>query len=304
MRISTSMIYDQGVARMQQQTADWLKTQQQAASGRRILSPQDDPVGATRVLEISQFKALNQQYDVNIGSANDTLGLEDTVLDSVSELIRDVRTTAISAGAPGVTGSQLTSMATALRGRFNELMGLANSRDGSGRYMFSGHQAVVPFTGVPGAVVYGGDAGQRLIQVSPTRQIDSSDAGAGVFQNPGADVFGALGQLIADIEAAAPGMPGSQPALAANLSADVALLDSGLGRILQVRASVGTRMQEIAAIKLNGEDTALQYDTTLSRLQDFDYAKGLSDLARQQAGLEAAQKTFVKIQGLSLFNYL
>ena len=73
---------------------------------------------AARVLEISQSKAMNQQYDVNIGSANDTLGLEDTVLDSVSELIRDVRTTAISAGGPGITGTQLTGLATALRGRF------------------------------------------------------------------------------------------------------------------------------------------------------------------------------------------
>ena len=67
-------------------------------------------------------------------------------------------------------------------------MGLANSKDGSGQYMFSGYQAVVPFTGPPGAVAYNGDEGQRLIQVSPTRQIDSSDAGAGVFQNPGSDV--------------------------------------------------------------------------------------------------------------------
>ena len=93
-------------------------------------------------------------------------------------------------------------------------------------------------------------------------------------------------------------MPGSQPALVANLSADVALLDSGLARILQVRASVGTRMQEIEAIKVSGEDMALQYDMTLSDLQDLDYAKAITDLTRHQTGLEAAQKIIPENSGI------
>ena len=92
--------------------------------------------------------------------------------------------------------------------------------------------------------------------------------------------------------------------MVANLSGFVAQLDRGLDRIVETRASVGTRMQEIDAIKSSGEDTALQYDKTLSDLQDLDYAKAITDLTRQQTGLEAAQKSFLKIQGLSLFNYM
>ena len=189
MRISTSMIYDLGVAGIQKRTSDLIKTNQQVASGRRILTPQDDPVGASRVLEVSQAKALNQQYDVNTDSASSALGLEDAVLDSVTELILDVRTTALSAGGPLINNSSLAGMAAALRGRYQELLGLANSKDGEGQYMFSGYKgSILPFNGAapitpitPGNVTYNGDQGQRLIQVSPSRQIAVSDAGSDVF---------------------------------------------------------------------------------------------------------------------------
>jgi flagellar hook-associated protein 3 FlgL len=83
MRISTSMIYDLGVGSIQQQTAAVVKTQQQVATGRRILTPADDPVAAARVLEVSQSKSLNTQYDVNTDSVTSALGMEETALASV-----------------------------------------------------------------------------------------------------------------------------------------------------------------------------------------------------------------------------
>jgi len=81
-------------------------------------------------------------------------------------------------------------------------------------------------------------------------------------------------------------------------------LDQGLDNVLSIRASVGVKLQEIDALQSIGEDNALQYDQTLSRLQDLDYAKALSDFTRQQGLLEAAQQSFIRISGLSLFNKL
>jgi len=57
-------------------------------------------------------------------------------------------------------------------------------------------------------------------------------------------------------------------------------------------------------VKSAGDDRALQYSQTLSRLQDLDYAKAASELTQQNVNLEAAQKSFAKVAGLSLFNYL
>ncbi len=300
MRISTSTIYDLGVASIQQQTSALIKTQQQVSSGRRILTPADDPVSAARVLEVSQSKALNQQYDVNTSSATGPLSMEDTVLESVSNLLLDVRTAAISAGNTTLNQTALSGLATGLRGRYQELLGLANSTDGNGQYLFSGYRSTTqPFLeAAPGVVAYNGDQGQRLMQITPSRQIAVSDAGSDVFmQNKNGtnqSLFATINKLIADLDAG----------VTSNLQSSISDLDNGLEQILTVRASVGSRMQEIDSVKSSGEDIGLQYDQTLSNLQDLDYAKGITDLTRNQAVLEAAQKSFLKVQELSLFNYI
>jgi flagellar hook-associated protein 3 FlgL len=184
MRISTSMLFDMGVASIQQQTSDLIKTNQQIASGRRILSPSDDPVAAARVLEVSQSQALNKQFDVNTGTAISQLGLEDSILGSIGNLIQNAQTTAVYAGNAALSDTDRASLAMELRSNYQELLGLANSTDGSGQYMFSGYKgATRPFGEMaPGVVAYSGDEGQRLIQISPSRQLAVSDSGSSVFQ--------------------------------------------------------------------------------------------------------------------------
>lgn len=48
----------------------------------------------------------------------------------------------------------------------------------------------------------------------------------------------------------------------------------------------------------------LQYASTLSGLQDLDMVKAISLFSQQQITLQAAQKSFTSISGLSLFNYI
>ena len=184
MRISTSMIYDLGVAGIQKRTSDLIKANEQVASGRRILTPQDDPVGAARVLEVSQAKALIQQYDVNTDSASGALGLEDAVLDSVTELILDVRTTALAAGGPGINNASAASMAAACAGVCRNYWAWQTVRmlKGNTCLLVTRVRLCPLVEAPPGTVTYNGDQGQQLIQVSPSRQIAAGDAGSDVFQ--------------------------------------------------------------------------------------------------------------------------
>lgn len=184
MRISTNMLFDLGVASIQQQTSDVIKSQQQIASGRRILSPSDDPVAAARVLEVTQSQSLNKQFDSNTGTVTSKLGLTDSILNSIGNLIQNAQTTAVYAGNATLANGDRASLARELRSNYQELLSLANSTDGGGQYMFSGYRGDTrPFgETAPGVVTYSGDEGQRLIQISPSRQIPVSDSGASVFQ--------------------------------------------------------------------------------------------------------------------------
>jgi flagellar hook-associated protein 3 FlgL len=81
-------------------------------------------------------------------------------------------------------------------------------------------------------------------------------------------------------------------------------LKGSLDNVLNVRADVGAKLNEIDNLDTAGSDRALQYSKSLSTLQDTDFASALSDLAKQQTIMEAAQKSFVQVTSLSLFKLL
>jgi flagellar hook-associated protein 3 FlgL len=304
MRISTQLLFESGAARIGDLQSSLLRTQQQIASGRRILTPSDDPVGATRALEITQSQSINTQYGVNRQSAKSTLSEAEGVLSSVTELLQDVRTTTIAAGNGLLSDTERGFMATELNARLDQLLGLANSRDAMGNYLFSGFQTDTPaFVKSATGATYQGDAGQRMAQVDATRQMAVTTPGSTVFQGGGQDMFQTLNDLITLLQTPVV-TPADQANLAAGLATAKSDIDLALDNVLTVRAAGGSRLQELDSLDYAGEDRNLQYSQILSELQDLDYTKAVTQLSQQQITLEAAQQSFVKTSSLSLFNFI
>ncbi len=430
MRVSTAMIFGNGLASMQRQSAQLLHTQQQAASGRRMLTPADDPVASARALEVGQAKNTNALYQTNQKTAAEALAQQESLLASVGELMHGVRTLAVQGGGGSLNEADRRSIASELRQRFEQLVGFANAADGNGLYLFSGFMGgTKPFSGsVAAGVAYAGDDGQRLQQVSASRQLAVSDSGNEIFMrirngngsfvtsaaagNAGSGVidggavtdparwnapgngkdfsirfavdnssmppqttydiidnasgnslltgaapgpaplprvfqpdqaivlksqggepafdFGAqlvitghpangdrfeidastsqsmfetLGRLIGALEGST-GTSAGRTLLANRIGAALTDIDQAQDNLLRVRATVGARLNEIDSLANAGEALDLNYAQTLSRLQDVDYAEAITRLTQQQFYLEAAQKTYASVSGLSLFNYV
>jgi flagellar hook-associated protein 3 FlgL len=182
MRISTSTIYNVNVDALNQQQTKLLYTQQQLSTGRRILTPADDPYAAARALEVGQTDAINTQYGNNLTVAQQSLSLSESTLQSVTTLLQNAKTTMVQAGNAILSNSDRLAIATELQGDLDQLVSLANATDGTGNYLYSGFQGKTqPFVNTASGVQYIGDGGQRLVQVSPTRQIPSSDPGSDIF---------------------------------------------------------------------------------------------------------------------------
>ncbi|MDH5480992.1 MAG: flagellar hook-associated protein 3, partial [Nitrosomonas sp.] len=84
MRISTATIYEKGLNGIQEQQAALINTQQQISSGRRMLSPSDDPIAAAQAINITQTLSLNNQFSINRDNTASTLGLVDNVLEGIT----------------------------------------------------------------------------------------------------------------------------------------------------------------------------------------------------------------------------
>ena len=105
-------------------------TQSQISTGRKFLSPADDPVAATRILQINQELAIRKQYQRNINSVTSRLSLEDATLDGVSNLLQRVREIAIQMGDGSLSQTDRGFLAAEIEVRTEEMLGLLNSGPG------------------------------------------------------------------------------------------------------------------------------------------------------------------------------
>ncbi len=117
------------------------------------------------------------------------------------------------------------------------------------------------------------------------------------------DAFSALEALAAALRA-----PGGTPAERAKRRMDLnrALqdIDQALERVLEVRAEVGARLNAAGLQEQVNEDALLAARRARSQVEDLDYAEAASRMERQLLALQAAQKSFSRVAGLSLFQYL
>lgn len=184
MRVSTSQIYNVANIGMRDAQVAVDKTNQQISSGKRVLSPADDPVAATAILMLNQELARTTQFTKNIDTADNNLTLEDTTLQSVVSLVQRLKELAVNAGNTAVlTPSDYKAMAAEVDSRLSELMNLQNTRNASGQYIFAGFQSETqPFVNNGGGnYTYQGDEGQLSVQASTTVTVAVSDSGKRIF---------------------------------------------------------------------------------------------------------------------------
>lgn len=319
MRVSTSMIFNSGMSGLLDRQADLYRIQNQLSSGRKILSPEDDPIGASEALEVTQSKGVTEQYLDNQAAAISKLGYADSALESVGNELLSIYERAVQAGNSSYSPQQRGMIAEELKRRMESLVGLANTQDGTGQYVFAGYQtASKPFevnTAAAAAtahdlgpntyVSYNGDAGRPALQVSGSKTMETSENGLDVFMLAKDPAGNVIGRSVFDgVQNMIDILDGTRPFTTADYDQAVGDISASVSHVSTVRASVGARLNALDALASSAEDVNYLYDVRLSELQDLDYTEAISEYSRYQVQLEAAQLTFKQISQMSLFNIL
>ena len=182
MRISTSMMYELSTAGMADQQSAMYKTQQQMATGRRMVTASDDPAAASSALRVSQGLSLTAQQQANQQAANSTLAQAESAIGSAGDLLQSASSLLISTQNASFSNTDRAAAALQLDGLLQQMVTLSNSRDGAGGYLFAGYSDTTqPFVQGAGGVNYQGDDGVRGLEVGPGRKLDVSANGADAF---------------------------------------------------------------------------------------------------------------------------
>ncbi|MBZ0329277.1 flagellar hook-associated protein FlgL [Halomonas sp. ANAO-440] len=123
-------------------------------------------------------------------------------------------------------------------------------------------------------------------------------------QGANQDLFKSLKDAIDVLEMDQQGQPENRAHFRNTINAVMREMDNSLDNVLTVRASMGARLNELDVVDAVGSNRMMNYDKTLSDLVDLDYSEAIAEYSLRQVGLQAAQKAFVDVKGLSLFNFL
>ncbi|MCE8013492.1 flagellar hook-associated protein FlgL [Halomonas daqingensis] len=122
--------------------------------------------------------------------------------------------------------------------------------------------------------------------------------------NANQDLFKSLKDAIDLLELDQEGTPENRAHFRNTINTVMRELDNSLDNVLTVRASMGARLNELDVVDAVAGNRMMNYEKTLSDLVDLDYAKAIADYSLRQVGLQAAQKAFVDVKSMSLFNFL
>ncbi|WP_312764832.1 flagellar hook-associated protein FlgL [Stutzerimonas balearica] len=280
------------------------KLMQQMATGKRMLRPSDDPISAVRVLRIEREEATLTQYRTNIANVSGNLSKQESNLKAASDSMLSVRDLLLWAANGSNTSEDLAAIANELKTLEGTILSFANVRDEEGRYLFAGtlsDRPAVTFDAASDSYQLSGNAGHRQAAVANGVLVEENVTAAEIFGG-GVDMLNRLHELVAMLED--PALDAGDPAVRSQISATMDALDLTHGELLGAVTDLGGRQNTLTLLTGSNEDVSLVNQKIEGKLSTLDYAGASIDLNNYQLSLQATQKTYLKINGLSLFGLL
>lgn len=183
MRISSMHIFNTGVRHITNAQAEVARAQEQISSGKRVLTPADDPAAAALALGIRQEQARSAQYQRNADLAESDLQQQDAQLEAVENVMLQLREFALQAGNATLSASERATVVAGIEQAGQQLLSIFNTRSAYGDYLFAGFSGdTQPFVqSAAGRIDYAGDDGERSVAIGAGLQVQSRNSGRELF---------------------------------------------------------------------------------------------------------------------------
>ncbi|MBO1255260.1 flagellar hook-associated protein FlgL [Alteromonas sp. 5E99-2] len=187
MRIPTSFLYEQNIRAINNNQNDLVKTQEQLSTLKRINDPSDDPIGAAKVIRLTETIDKLTQFQRNNDLFQSSIEQQEVVLTNITDSLQRARVLTIQAGSGIFSQSDREAIAAEVEQIRNEVFDLFNAQNANGEYIFSGYQSNTQAYDFNPASAnsfeYLGDAGTNTVRLSDSVEVRSSVSGQQVFEN-------------------------------------------------------------------------------------------------------------------------
>jgi len=197
MRISSQMFFMRNTTSLMEQQAELSDKNLHLSSTKRVMNASDDPVAIATIQRLKQEISVGEQYISNGETAQSANELADTTLEQSTYILQRVRELMVSGSNGTMNDANREAIALELENLKEELLGIANTKDGNSQYIYAGYEVdTEPFQlNEFGEVEYHGDGGERDYQIGSGVTVQGNDAGDTVFM----DIASGNGTFVSEV---------------------------------------------------------------------------------------------------------
>lgn len=307
MRVTQDMLNLQMLRNLTTNNERMSKLQDQLASGKKINSPSDDPVGVGYALRYQAYINHSEQFKANADAASSFIEFTDSTLSQVNEVLQRARELAVQGANGTLTANDRNALKSEVDQLYDHLVQLGNTQF-NGKYIFNGSKTdVAPYdptqawasqagndVNYPRDIKYILGDGITLNVNLTGQEVFGDPTGAPTNASTSDNAFSALKQL--------------SDALGNNDQAGInqalANISSRLDKLQAARADIGARSNRVDLIKNRLDDLEYNFQNLLANTEDADMAKTITDLKMAENVQRASLAAGVRVIQPTLVDYL
>jgi flagellar hook-associated protein 3 FlgL len=311
MRVSSLMFNQNYLPQLNQLEQSQNQLESEASSGLSMTLPEDNPAMMGAVLDLQAQTSANAQYQSNITQLQSSATTTSTALNALQPLLSQASAITLSVSA-ATNPNELANDADTVTSLITTALGIANTKDSSGNYIFGGTDTTTPpFVATTDAngnvtgVTYEGNSNVLAGDVAPNVTVATTIPGAnttgtgpqGLFvdTSSGADIFSHLISLQQHL---------ASGDVTAVTSTDAANMTTDDNHVISQISANGVVQSTLESASTNTTEQGTNLSTQISNDTGADLATTLTKLTQTQTAYQAALESGVLVMNLSILPYI
>lgn len=281
------------------------KLMEQLSSQKRVNVPSDDPVAASRLVQLGREQAAIKQYQSNITSLSGALSVQESHITALSNQVLSVSDKLKLANNSTLSEKDQESYGAELASMLDSLVASMNSKNENGSYLFSGTQTnseTVTFDKASGQYVFGGNNNTRETIVANGVSITENSNVSGAFSGSGNDL-----EMLNKLKALSDKMQDPSVDYADykdELSAMIDTTQNTSDNLGALFTDLGGRQNRLTLINDAHSDVSLSNAQVETDLNAADSATTTINLQLYMTSMQITNKSYSMISQLNLFSML
>lgn len=304
MRISSLYNSNAMLSQMGTNSTRLTKLMEQMSTLKRINVPSDDPVAASRLVQLNREQSAITQYQSNITSLSGALSIQESNVNALSNQLLSLNDKLLSANNSSHSQKDMAGYGAEIASMLDSLVATMNAKNENGSYLFSGTKTdSKPVTlDKNGQYVYGGNDSTRETIVANGVTITENTAIAHAFSDSGNDL-----EMLNKLKELSEKMQDPNASFA-DYKDDV---DAMLGSVQNSRDDVASLFTDLGGrqnrLTLLGDahtDVSLANQQLVSDLADTDQVTTSVNLQLYMQSVQITNKAYSMVSQLNLFSML